>query len=86
MEWFEVADKIIGEAYPDIHNKGVGWWGAKRIPNHGILRGGIARELQAAFDNGATNQAIGLSMAENSLDCAGSQRGMGMRTLPPKTL
>jgi hypothetical protein len=39
---FDIADKIIGKAYPGEKK---GWWGEKRIPNFGILRGAIANAL-----------------------------------------
>ena len=42
---FDIADEVIAQAYPDFYNKGRGWWGAKRIPNHGILRGAIAKAI-----------------------------------------
>ena len=42
---FDIADEVIKKAYPDIWNKGNGWWGAKRIPNWGILRGAIAKAI-----------------------------------------
>lgn len=45
-DFFDIADAIIEEAYPDIYNKGRGWWGAKRIPNWGILRGAIVKRLR----------------------------------------
>jgi len=46
---FEIADEIIGDTYPNFYKRSRGWWGAKRVPNYGILRGNIARvviELQ----------------------------------------
>ena len=46
--FFDVADEVIKKAYPDIANKGKGWWGASRVPNCGILRGAIARALKDA--------------------------------------
>jgi len=42
---FDIADMIIERAYPNIYKKEKGWWGAKRIPNFGILRGAIAKAL-----------------------------------------
>ena len=45
---FEIADKIIAEAYSDFYNKGLGWWGTRRIPNYGILRGAITKALYLA--------------------------------------
>lgn len=42
---FEIADRIIGNVYPDFNHKGRGWWGDKRIPNHGILRGSISAAI-----------------------------------------
>ena len=47
---FDIADAIIERTYPDIYNKGKGWWGEKRIPNHGILRGAIANALKVERD------------------------------------
>lgn len=43
---FVIADAAIETAYPDVYGRGKGWWGAKRIPNFGILRGAIARALR----------------------------------------
>ena len=48
-EW-DIADRIIKEAYPDVYNKGNGWWGAQPIPNFGILRGAIARAIRELKD------------------------------------
>jgi len=48
---FKVASSIIEQAYPNIYNKEPGWWGAKRIPNYGILSGAIARALMARRSN-----------------------------------
>ena len=45
---FDAADRAINNAYPDFDNKGPGFWGAQRIPNFGILRGSIVRELTLA--------------------------------------
>jgi len=45
INYFDIADMIIGRVYPDVFKKGRGWWGAKRIPNFGILRGAIAKAL-----------------------------------------
>jgi len=45
MDYFSVADKVINQAYPDFYHKGAMWWGAKRIPNFGILRGAIVAAL-----------------------------------------
>ena len=45
---FDIADEIIEKVYPDIYNKGKGWWGEQRIPNWGILRGAIAKALTIA--------------------------------------
>lgn len=42
---FAIADEVIEEAYPDFYGKGKGWWGARRIPNYGILRGAIAKSI-----------------------------------------
>lgn len=42
---FDIADRAIKAAYPDIDNRGNGWWGAQPIPNFGILRGAIANEV-----------------------------------------
>lgn len=42
---WDIADYVIEQAYPDIYSKGRGWWGTKRIPNWGILRGAIAAAL-----------------------------------------
>lgn len=44
---FDAADRAIREAYPGEKS---GYWGEHhRIPNFGILRGAIAREVQAAM-------------------------------------
>lgn len=44
-EW-EISDDVINEAYPSFTKAGRGrFWGAKRIPNSGILRGAIAKAL-----------------------------------------
>lgn len=48
---WQAADRAIHEAYPDMDGKGAGWWGAQRIPNFGILRGAIVREILAALSN-----------------------------------
>ena len=40
---FDIADKIISEVYPGEY----GFWGAKRIPNHGMLRGSIPAALES---------------------------------------
>lgn len=45
-DYFKKADEVINEAYPDIYKKGADWWGGKRIPNFGILRGAIVRALK----------------------------------------
>ncbi len=42
---WKIADKVIEIAYPDIYNKGRGWWGGKRIPNFGILHGAIVSAI-----------------------------------------
>ena len=42
---FDIADEVIQKAYPNILNKEKGWWGGKRIPNFGILRGAIAMAI-----------------------------------------
>ena len=59
---FDIADKIIADAYPGKP----GWWGSKRIPNYGILRGAIAAALesgtQPASDN--TRYATALEVVE----------------------
>jgi len=44
-DYFTIADDIIQEAYPDVANKGKGWWGESRVPNYGILKGAIAKAL-----------------------------------------
>jgi hypothetical protein len=41
MDYFDIADKVISEAYPGKP----GYWGAQRIPNYGILRGAIVKAL-----------------------------------------
>ena len=43
---FDIADRVIEEAYPNYYNREKGWWGAQRIPNFGILRGAIASAIQ----------------------------------------
>ncbi|MEY3760475.1 MAG: hypothetical protein RIR39_1966 [Pseudomonadota bacterium] len=42
---FDLADSVIEEVYPNFYNKERGWWGDQRIPNHGILRGAIAKAI-----------------------------------------
>lgn len=42
---WDIADRIIGEAYPDFYEKGPGWWGAQRVANWGILRGAIVSAI-----------------------------------------
>ena len=44
-DFFTIADDVIQEAYPDVANKGKGWWGESRVPNYGILKGAIAKAL-----------------------------------------
>ena len=44
---FDIADNIIEQVYPDIYGKGKGWWGGKRIPNFGILRGAISKQVNS---------------------------------------
>ena len=51
---FELSDEVIREAYPDCDNRGNGWWGAKVIPNYGILRGAIAKAIVAASQQAVT--------------------------------
>ena len=46
IDLFKLADSAIEKAYPNIlDRKEKGWWGAKRIPNFGILRGAIVSLL-----------------------------------------
>jgi len=42
IDFFVLADQVISKAYPGKP----GWWGKKRIPNYGILRGAIEAELR----------------------------------------
>lgn len=42
---FDLADAAIEEAYPNFYNKEKGFWGDKKIPNFGILRGAIAKAI-----------------------------------------
>ena len=39
---FEIADEVIEDVYPNSNGLEKGYWGQKRIPNWGILRGAIA--------------------------------------------
>lgn len=48
---FDIADKVIEQAYPNFNNKERGWWGEQRIPNYGILRGSIATALATERKN-----------------------------------
>jgi hypothetical protein len=43
----DIADSVIEKTYPDIYEKGKGWWGKQRIPNFGILRVSIANAIAA---------------------------------------
>lgn len=54
-DMWKVADDAINEAYPDFYGKGARWWGAKLIPNWGILRGAIVKKLREAIAYGARN-------------------------------
>jgi hypothetical protein len=53
---FDIADRAISAAYPDIDNRGTGWWGTQPIPNFGILRGAIANEV--AFLRSQTSPTV----------------------------
>lgn len=43
MDLFDIADKVISQAYPGKP----GFWGGQHIPNYGILRGAIVAALQS---------------------------------------
>lgn len=45
---FDAADRALALAYPDFNNLGPGHWGSQSVPNYGILRGAIAKEILTA--------------------------------------
>ena len=55
---FEISDNVIEKAYPDIFKKGLGWWGHKRIPNWGILRGAIEQAVREERNHETTQSHI----------------------------
>jgi len=65
MSLFDIADKVIAEAYPGKP----GWWGAKRIPNYGILRGAIvaALEVERRATSGNSDYAAALTSLNMAL-------------------
>ena len=42
---WDIADSVIEQAYPNIYGGEKGMWGAKHIPNWGILRGAIVQAI-----------------------------------------
>jgi hypothetical protein len=42
VDFFKLADDIISKVYPGKP----GWWGEKRIPNYGMLRGAIVAAIE----------------------------------------
>jgi len=54
MSLFDIANKVIAKAYPGK----AGWWGAKPIPNYGILRGAIVAALIKAERRSASDGAV----------------------------
>jgi hypothetical protein len=44
-DYFDLADKAVAQAYPGQR----GWWGVKRIPNYGILRGAIELTIRTVL-------------------------------------
>ena len=58
LDTFDIADIVIKHVYPGDK---LGYWGAQRIPNFGLLRGAIERAVREARDTAihAAEQAEG---------------------------